>query len=384
MAPKVKTKSLADKANTPKNLAAAERARTAAIGAGEPIITLDNYNSDIIGAFSYYNNYSEEKDRRKWVQKYLGKDKASLVKLNDAADHDIRQVAILIRLADRGQPLNPEHTALLVSKLDTILNGVKAVSQLAPTKVEKAAVSIQDRLDRIANEHIGVIEGMIDEFVVNKTCMFSMKDYVSSNAINGATAKIIGSWFAKRIPELNEAMRVSKLKTFDDDEEQIYESYSYFSKAQLKKFTEFIESIVDACTQAKVSVVRKNRKVKVKPASDVVKRVKYMVEFPELSLKSEHPVKMVGCNEIWLYSTKYRRVTVLRSIDNDVLVIKGSTICNFDIGKSDTKSLRKPADFVKTKMAKRELGAAFKALTTKASAAKGRINEDTIILAAFM
>lgn len=382
-----KSKSLAEKSKSTKNLAAAERVKAATIGAGEPIITLENYNVDFANAFSYYNTYGEDKERRKWVQKYLAKDKASLEKLADVSDFEIRQLGIMIRLADRGQPLRPEHTSFINTKLDAILNRKKVVSQLSPEKsnATKPIVSIADRIDAIATNHIDDIEGEIDAFIVSKKSDFSMKTYVEKNQINAPTAKVIGGWFKKRLPELTEAIHMNDSKNVSTDEdEQLVEAYSHFSKAQLKKFKDFVASIVEACEQQKVKVIQKVRKVKVKPPTEVVKRVKYMPEFEELNLKSEHPVKLVGATEVWLYSTKYRRVTVLKSLEGEPLIVKGTSIVNFDVGKSDSRTLRKPEDFFKTKLTKRDLAAAWKALKTKASAAKGRINEETIILAAFI
>lgn len=376
-----KTKSLAEKANSPKSQASAERSRAATLGAGEPFITLENYNTDIANAFSYYNNFVEDKDKRKWVQKYLGKDKESLEKLSNAADHEIRQVATLIRLAERGQPLAPVHTTFINEKLDKVLNGNKITSQLAPEKiksvVDKPIVSIQDRIAVIASGFISDVEHEIDMFILNKKSEFSMKDYIATNQINGPTAKVISKWFKKYVDEVTEAL--------EGNDEQLVEAYSHLKNSDLKKFHKMLTSIVDECVQQKVNVVRKARKVKIKPATEVVKRVKYMQEFTDgaFTLKSEHPVKLVNSVEVWLYNAKTRRATVLRAVDNGVLVVKGTSIINFDIGRSDTRTLRKPDEFFATKLAKRELAAAWKLIKTKVAPAKGRIGEDVVIVAAF-
>lgn len=362
-----------------KNVAAAERVRTATIGAGEPIITMDNYNVDMANAFSYYHTYEDDKVKRKWVQKYLGKDKDSLSKLNEVPDHDLKQVAVLIRLTERGQPLRPEHADQINSRLNKSLGAVDAVSTstLMPNKSTVPVISVSQRVDNIATGFISDIEHELDQFILNKKTDFSMKDYVTSKSINGPSAKIIAKWFTRTLNELNE--------TIEGSDEQLVESYAFLKPSELKKFRGLVQNIVDECVQQKMKVVRKTRKVKIKPASEVVKRVKYLPEFVDetLTLKSEHPVKLVNSNECWLYNAKTRRMTLLKAVDKDILVVKGTSIVNFDTIKSETRTLRKPEEFFKTKLAKRDLNAAWKALTTKSVPAKGRIGEETIIVAIF-
>ncbi len=358
---------------------AGEKNRAAIIGAGEPILTVDNYETDLAYAFSYYNNYSDEKDRRKWVVKYLGKDKESIAKLSDVSDFDLRQIAILIRLSERGQALKHAHTELVNEKLKQCFNDVAAKNvEICASVSAKPVVTIADRLEAIASTHIGDIEAELDNFIINRKSDFSMKEYIAAKQINGPTAKIIAKWFTKTRDEVAEAI--------GGDDKQLVEGYSHLSAAQLKRFHKLIASIVDECVQAKVKIVRKARKVKIKPPTEVVKRVKYLPEFSDdtLTLKSEHPVKLVNSTEIWLYNVKSRRATVLKAVDNDVLVVKGTSIVNFDTSKSETRTLRKPEEFFKTKLTKRELGAAWKALKTKSTPAKGRISEDTVIIAAII
>lgn len=381
---RAKTKSLAEKARTPKNLEIADRARKAALGAGEPVIDPERYEATLGAAFTYYNTYGDEKTRRKWIQKYVGKDKEALTKLSKVSDHDLRQVAILIRLSEREQFLKDDHIAMINDRLIKFFDDVSRKKESLPEEDnKKPAVSVQDRIQALASERIGEIEGEIDKFSVEKESNFSMKDYIAANSISSPVAKIIGDFFTKRKKELEELQKVWADKKRDDFQEQLMEAYSHFTRPQARKFLALFDSIVQACMQVKVTVATRARKPRVKPPAEVVKRVKYMPEFSELKLKSEHPTKLVGANEVWLYSTKYKRVTCLKAADNDLLMVKGTTLLNFDVGKSNMRGLRKPEEFFKTSLTKRELANAFKGLKTKVYPAKGRINEETIILAVF-
>lgn len=107
-----------------------------------------------------------------------------------------------------------------------------------------------------------------------------------------------------------------------------------------------------------------------------------MKEFPELKLKSELPVKIVGASEVWIYNTKYKKLQVYRSLG--ALSIKGTTILNYDVATSGAKTMRKPELVTGfAGMTKRTLGTEFKNMKTKESAVNGRINEECIILKVF-
>jgi hypothetical protein len=108
-----------------------------------------------------------------------------------------------------------------------------------------------------------------------------------------------------------------------------------------------------------------------------------MKEFSELKLKSCKPEDILTSTELWVYNTKYRKVTVYKA-DNGTLSVKGTTILGFDIKNSKTQMLRKPEEFFKgLSMGKRALNSAIKNLTTKPTTPNGRINEECILLGAF-
>jgi hypothetical protein len=111
--------------------------------------------------------------------------------------------------------------------------------------------------------------------------------------------------------------------------------------------------------------------------------MKFMREFVELKLKSCKPEDILASNELWVYNTKYRKVTVYKA-DGGTLSVKGTTILGFDVKNSKTLMLRKPEEFFKgLSMGKRALNGALKTITTKPTVPNGRINEECILLGAF-
>lgn len=347
----------------------------------EPMLDQENYNVSLTSALVWYRDNVDEKKIRKFAIEYFAKlgKKKEVIAINKANEYDVRQLGVLCRLVSNENVLSDEH----MKTIDNLVNHIIRKEAL-PQKIKEdktvvvpvATVSIQDRMDEKAHDLAGEIEGAIDEFVANKTS-FSAKNYLAANQVAAPIAKRIGDIFAKRIPEIKEAI--------EGDDDQLVEGYSHFTKRELKKFLAFLEEIVSDCQQqvqnAKAS--RAPRKRKAASPAKVVAKMKFMKEFAELKLKSCKPEDILTSTELWVYNTKYRKVTVYKT-DGGTLSVKGTTILGFDIKESKTMTLRKPEEFFKgLAMGKRALNGAFKKLTTKPSAPNGRVNEECILLGAF-
>lgn len=352
----------------------------------EPMLDQDNYNVSIGNALVWYSTNVDDKRRRKYALEYFAKqgNKAAVVAINDATDYDVRQLGILCRLISNGNTLSEEH----MKTIDNMLNHIVAKKKIPASKLKvleeqkvvpiTSAPSIQQRMEEKAHDLAGEIEGEIDAFVLNGCKSdFSTKNYLLANQVAGPIAKRIGELFVGTSKEVREAIT--------GDDPQLVEGYSNFTKRELKKFADFIDSIIADCQQM-VQTAKANRAPrKTKPVSPtkLVSKMKYMKEFAELNLKSANPTNIIGASEVWFYNTKYRRVGVYRA-ENGSLTVKGTTIIGFDIKESKAFTLRKPEDFFKgLSLGKRALSNAIKPLKTKPSQPNGRINEETIILGAF-
>ena len=346
----------------------------------EPTLDQDNYNVSITNALVWYSNNVDEKRRKKYALEYFAKlgRKAEVLAINRANDYDVRQLGTLCRLVANGNTLSEEHMNTIENMVRSLVAKEKLPQKIKESKEVVAPVSsIQDRMDEKAHELAGEIEGAIDEFITTKATKFSTKNYLAANQVAAPIAKRIGDFFAGRIPEIKEAIA--------GDDDQVVEGYSNFNKRELKKFLAFLEEIVSDCQQ-QVQTAKANRaprKRKAVSPTKVVSKMKYMKEFAELKLKSCKPEDILTSTELWVYNTKYRKVTVYKS-DGGTLSVKGTTVLGFDIKESKTMTLRKPEEFFKgLSIGKRALNGAMKKLTTKPTAPNGRINEECILLGAF-
>lgn len=356
-------------------LAKAEQARMDK----EPKLTQENYSRDIILALNYYNGEYDNKTKKSWALDHLAGSQPQLAdKIAKVDDYYFSQYGALCRLMTRGQVLSDAHVSKMKELLDVIKANIPLPVASAPAAKSAALIiGIQERIMEKSREFAGEVEGDIDDFV-QAGCP---KDYKLKTPIKSASPpilKYLSSHLSKTRQELEEALAGS--------DDQLVEGYSHLKKVELKRFHAFIESLIQTCQQQVVVAkgARKPRARKAKPAAVVAAKVKYMPMSDEFKVKSEVPAKMVDSEEVWIFNSKTRKLTVYKPANGGLLGIKGTTITNFDIAASMTKTLRKP-ELVKdyATMTKRPLNTAFKALTTKPSVPNGRINEECIILKVF-
>ena len=347
----------------------------------EATLTAENYNSDLLRALNYYNTNHNDKDKKKWfISHYAKIDKKLAVEFLKLDEFHFRYAGILARLQDGGSELREKEQNFFNERIVVLKELLTKDKPVVVKKVTVAAPlpSIQERMDEQASKYAAEIDGAIDDFVLSKgkQADFSAKAYLASNSVSAPVAKRIGDFYVGVAKEVREAIA--------GKDDQLVEGYSNFSKRELKKFADFLDTIVSDCQQS-VQTAKANRaprKRKPVPLSKQVAKVKYMKEFAELNLKSIKPENIIDAKEVWIYNTKYRKIQVYKS--DAGLAIKGTTLIGFDVIESKSMTLRKPEDFFKgLTMTKRPLNAAFKTLKTKPAAPNGRINEECIILGAF-
>ena len=350
-------------------------------GSAEPKINPLTYQIDLMHALNYYNAAIDQKTKRKWTMAYVGKTSTDFDELSDWEFHSI---GTIIRLHQRDVYLEDNEINYIDSRLKEMRQinkdkKAKALAKIANSEdgIVKPIITVKDRAAEAVSNHIGEINCIIDEFIINDTDV-DIASYLKSNEVSAQVTKLIPQAFEKQLLELQEVL--------EGTDKQLVEGYSNIKKVKLKKLIAIYQSINNACQQQTVIVkaARKPRAHKEKPASILASKVKFMKEFTQLGLKSVLPVNIVGSSELWIYNTKYKKLQVYRSLNGTKFSIKGTSILNYEVASSVAKTIRKPElikDYVN--MTKKIFGTEFKSLSTKESAVNGRINEDCIILKVF-
>lgn len=345
----------------------------------EPLIVLDadkSYNTQLHSALNWFANHADSKQRKAWVLSYYKKLKNTdyVEHFSELPDFDFHSLGVLLRMKSRGSFLAEKEEQFIAEKVSELLQKQVAKKMVVTSKPTTAVViNIQDRILEKAKEVAGELDGQLDDFMLaGKPAGFKL----NFTNLNSAIAKQVAPMYKTQLAEIEEAI--------EGEDEQLVEGYSNFTKPQLKRYRDLLQSIIDQCEQAK-KIVRKPRVRKAKPAGEVVKRLKFKKEDTELGLKSVSAPTIVGATELWVYNTKYRKLQVYRAIENSSLTVKGTSILNYDTSTSGSKTLRKPKEQLTAmlSMTKRPLGAAYKAIKGKEATPNGRINEECILLKVF-
>ena len=125
----------------------------------------------------------------------------------------------------------------------------------------------------------------------------------------------------------------------------------------------------------------------------MIAKLKYAVNDDKFQLASINPIEIIGCNELWVFNVKTRKIGkyVAKVIDplgaereGSGLSVKGTTVIGFNEESSVQKTLRKPEEKLKefSEAGKRKLNTYLEDINAVDIKLNGRINSDTILLKA--
>lgn len=350
-------------------------------GAGEPLVRKDTYKVDLMLALNWYNANEESSRLTKYGIEYLKKNKMDeyIKFFNEASDFETNQLSILMRLVLREQYMSEKHRALIPLRLNKFKEKyeIKIEEKVENKKISTVVVpSVDSRIAGVASKHIAEIDAQIDLFCTTKSTNFSLKDYLLKNSLSGAVAKKIGEYYNRLSTELSEAVK--------GKDEDLNEGYAFLSTAQLKKFQAFVNDMIADCQQ-QIVVAKANRAPRAKkviPAGIQVAKMQYLVELPNLKLKSIHPTKIIGAQQLWAYNAKNKKLAVYYASGSSGFSVRGTTLLGWDADVSAQNGLRKPAITISEVMSgsNQQLQKLLGKLTTISTKPNGRINSDTILL----
>jgi uncharacterized protein (DUF433 family) len=257
---------------------------------------------------------------------------------------------------------------------DEAVKSVKTANVYVPT--------IQDRLREAAGGMSEELDAAIDSFITDPEA-FNPKDIKVINLLKGKGAKaahsrIIKGYFQRSYDELMELAS-------GNADEQLREGYKHLPRKNVKKLIEFYEAIMSACEQiaAEQKVMKKPRAAKVKPAEQVVAKLKFMLSDTKLGITSAPPATIIGASGVAVFNVKTRKIGYYIATSSAGFSVKGTTLTGFT-DKSVQKTLRKPPEQIKEfkeqNTQKRFETWFAKSVKTTETQLNGRFSEDTVIL----
>jgi hypothetical protein len=362
-------------------------------------MTIEQYSSHFRDSMKHYNLESSSKDLKPKVIDWMGRngyDRTSIQLFKKTKDWrcHITMGAVAANLL-KGMPeiregFNGNKNAsdwLRTEIAKTIENGKYDIEEIAEVKSVKVAtpvITIQDRLRETAGAMSEELDYAIDSWITNPEAFdpkaFKIVSLLRGKGAKAAHARFIKTFFANGLTELQELSSGTA-------DEQLKEAYKFASRKNIKKLIEFYESIAQACEQitAEAKVLKKPRSTKIKPAEELVKKIKVKLTDDKLGITSVPAAGLIGAQAAIVYNSKTRKLGVYIAKTSDGLGVKGSSLVNFT-DKSVQKTLRKPAEQLKDlklQNTQRRVETWIGTIKATDTLLNGRMNADIMILKVF-
>ena len=279
--------------------------------------------------------------------------------------------------------LKAEIAAIIEQGQDDVDDSEEAVAKPVKT-VEVQAPTIQDRVREAAGQMNEEIDYAIDSWITDPEAFdpkaFKMVSLLRGKGAKAAHARIIKSFYAN---SQNELLELSG----GNPDEQLREAYKHVSRRNIKKLIEFYASIMAACDQiaAEAKILKKPRAKKIKPAEEIVSKMKFKAIDDKLGVVSVPAAGIVGAQAAVVYNSKTRKIGIYIAKSSAGLNVKGTSIIDFT-DKSFQKTLRKPAEqlkeFKEQNTQKRALDW-FNKIKATDTVLNGRVNAEVMILKVF-
>jgi hypothetical protein len=338
-------------------------------------------------AIQWYHNMADENDYKKWVVEWMSKNKYSAAniafvkKLSDVSIYPDEvdglrlgmSIGPIARMLTLGAPLIDKQISDLKKCITYLISKGKQVRQEA---VASGRPSVRDHVREQVRELIEELELLVDKILTGEKIDWKPEDFIDVHKVKPMQSAIIADWFERQMGDIN-------LIISGKADEQLKEGYSFFKKPILRRYQEWLTSVVAAFREVKKAAPTIRRVKRRKSPIDRVKKMKWRKEDTELGIVSIHPSRIIGASKVILFNTKSRDVTILEAETVDGLDVDGTTIKGVDPKTCKTKKVRKPKEFlssVKGDVGIRAFKNAFDALKTDEKEATGRTNDETIIL----
>jgi len=360
-----------------------------------------------------------------WM-KENGYSKTDITAAKKAPNHGVHTLGISCKLLNMGMPdYNKKHdeywqslagtTGELKPTSDWVKNKVAELIEKGKVVVEEVKAeekakknvyvpTIQERLKEQAFIQAEAIDEWLEGWVRDPKTFdpkgFNFKKHFQELNVTQAHARKLKAFYEHELEDYDELERMptaGQLKKMSDHDAdmwlQLKEGYAHLVKSDITKFRTAINELMAALDFVidAAKATRKPRKPKVRSASKVVEKLKFLKVDEKFKLASISPDQIVGASELWVFNVKTRKLGryVAENIDptgqnrgNSGLSVKGTTIIGFNEAESIQKTLRKPDVQLKEfkDAGKVKLRKFLDEIATTDTKLNGRCNPDTVLL----
>ena len=304
--------------------------------------------------------------------------------MNNKDDKELLDIPDFLRKlrSDEQDNLRPNIETTNINKIVPITE----VEQEVPEIKTRPKVDIQAKIKEHTQNYFIDIREIID-MQANKEKVESVFDFCKENNIAGTYCSKLNDLVKQYKHEPNVGLQARNIKQEDRTEEQqdLYEAYHGYATKELQQMlTVYDQAIDDIQRWSKIKQgEKKARKPRAISVERMIKKLQYKQADERYKLQSIDPILIPRCQMVWVFNTKTRKLTQYNAVGRNGIMVKGTTLKDYDTDMSVSKTVRKP-DQVLSKLLNTDGKIAMRniwnTLTTTETKANGRINADTIIL----
>lgn len=312
-----------------------------------------DWNKEYMNALTYSNIVFEVSELKQFTEKYF-----TQYNISNVPDWEFMNIGKRVWIKTRGGLLHDDYEdklPIIISELVTKYSNDKETIRL-------------DIKSRKTSNVLAELEGLLDDVVLNRNNLPQPLSILQNNI--GFNVELVYKHFSELLAEVSD----EELKEYFKDKNKLIVVLGVILK-DIEKFT------------SNKSLSRKPRQTKAKKINPTkaVRKLKYLKDFKELNLVSIEPEKIISSNILWVYNTKTRKLGKYVAKTDKGLMIKGSTILDYDEKESVSKKLRKPQETISKlltsgKVEQRKIINEIKAISSPLT---GRINTLTVLLKTF-
>ena len=250
----------------------------------------------------------------------------------------------------------------------------------------KPKIDIQAKIKEHTQNYYIDIKDIIDQLIQNEKTE-SVYEYCKEHNIAltycGKILELVNEYKQEPCIGLQARNIIQDERT--EEQQDLYEAYHSFNTKEMNSMIAvFDQAVSDIERWATIKQgEKKARKPRAISVERMVKKLQYKQADERYKLQSIDPILIPRCQMVWVFNTKTRKLTQYNAVGRNGIMVKGTTLKDYDTDMSVSKTVRKP-DQVLSKLLNTDGKIAMRniwnTLTTTETKANGRINADTIIL----
>ena len=299
-------------------------------------------------------------------------------------DKELLEIPEFLKKLSKEQPQN--------EKSSTVVQDQKFIPittfQEKETEVVKSKpkIDIQAKIKEHTQNYYIDIKDIIDQMTENEKTE-SVYEYCKEHNIAltycGKLLELVNEY--KQEPCIGLQARTVRQDERTEEQQDLYEAYHSFNTKEMNSMIAvFDQAVSDIERWATIKQgEKKARKPRAISVERMIKKLQYKQADERYKLQSIDPILIPRCQMVWVFNTKTRKLTQYNAVGRNGIMVKGTTLKDYDTDMSVSKTVRKP-DVVLSKLLNTDGKIAMRniwnTLTTTETKANGRINADTIIL----